>query len=100
MASETDLLEPGSFVPMESHRLLVFHAVAHTGTIAEAARQMCLTRSALSHALRTFEDELGCALFWRQDRKMTLTSAGERLLPQARSILEAMREARRSLIAG
>ena len=99
MASDIDLLEPGAFVPIESHRLLVFHAVAETGTIAQAARKMCLTRSALSHALRTFEEELGCALFRRQDRKMTLTTAGERLLPQARSILEAMREARRSLTA-
>ncbi|MDB6075481.1 MAG: LysR family transcriptional regulator [Verrucomicrobiaceae bacterium] len=98
MAREIDLLEPGSFVPMESHRLLVFHAVAQTGTIAEAARQMCLTRSALSHALRTFEVELGCALFRREDRKMALTSAGERLLPQARSILEAMHAARISVM--
>ena len=97
MASEHDPLEPGTFVPIESHRLLVFHAVAETGTIAQAARKMCLTRSALSHALRTFEEELGCELFRRQDRKMTLTAAGQRLLPQARSILEAMHAARRSL---
>ena len=97
MPGETDILKPGSFGPIESHRLLVFHAVAETGTIAEAARKMCLTRSALSHALRTFEDELGCPLFRRQDRKMTLTAAGERLLPQARSILQAMQDARRSI---
>ena len=97
MPGETNILKTGSFVPIESHRLLVFHAVAETGTIAEAARKMCLTRSALSHALRTFEDDLGCTLFWRQDRKMTLTAAGERLLPQARSILQAMQDARRSI---
>jgi len=33
--------------------------LAQTGCVAEAARQMRLTRSALSHALRTLEAELG-----------------------------------------
>jgi hypothetical protein len=51
---------PMTYNPIESHRLHIFHAVAQTGCVAEAARQMCLTRSALSHALRTLESELGC----------------------------------------
>jgi DNA-binding transcriptional LysR family regulator len=98
MPVESDHLECSSFVPIESHRLLVFHAVATEGTIAGAARKMCLTRSALSHALRTFEEDLGCQLFERNDRKMNLTAAGQQLFPQARLILEAMHTARRSLM--
>jgi len=85
------------FNPIESHRLHIFHAVAQTGCVAEAARQMCLTRSALSHALRTLEAELGCELFSRSERKLSLTSAGLKFLPHARTILEQMQTARRSL---
>lgn len=85
------------FNPIESHRLHIFHAVAQTGCVAEAARQMCLTRSALSHALRTLESELGCELFSRSERKLSLTSAGIKFLPHARTILEQMQTARQSL---
>jgi len=90
---------PTVFDPIESHRLHIFHAVAEMGSVAQAARQLCLTRSALSHALRTLEADLGCDLFLRQDRKMALTAAGQRFLPHARAILEAMEVARRSLLA-
>lgn len=92
--------EQAAFDPIESHRLHIFHTVAMNGSIASAARQLCLTRSALSHAVRTLERELGCDLFTRDDRKISLTPAGERLLPFARSILEEMEKARRSLTAG
>lgn len=85
------------FNPIESHRLHIFHAVAQTGCVAEAARQMCLTRSALSHALRTLEAELGCELFSRRERKLSLTAAGLKFLPHARTILEQMQRARHSL---
>jgi DNA-binding transcriptional LysR family regulator len=88
---------PSAFVPIESHRLHVFHAVAANGSIAEAARQLCLTRSALSHALRTLEHELGCDLFTRSERKLALTEAGLRLLPHAQTILEQMEVARLSV---
>lgn len=88
---------PMTYNPIESHRLHIFHAVAQTGCVAEAARQMCLTRSALSHALRTLESELGCELFSRSERKLSLTSAGIKFLPHARTILDQMQTARRSL---
>jgi len=88
---------PMTYNPIESHRLHIFHAMAQTGCVAEAARQMCLTRSALSHALRTLESELGCELFSRSERKLSLTSAGIKFLPHARTILDQMQTARRSL---
>ena len=91
---------PAAFAPIESHRLYVFHAVAASGSIAQAARHLCLTRSALSHALRTLEGDLGCDLFSRTDRRIALTEAGMRLLPYARSILEQMDKARLSVTGG
>lgn len=98
MPADVENNVPTVFAPIESHRLHIFHAVAEVGSVAQAARQLCLTRSALSHSLRTLEADLGCDLFLRQDRKMELTAAGRRFLPQARAILEAMEEARRSLL--
>ena len=47
--------------------------------------------------MRTLEDELGCDLFARTDQRMSLTAAGTRLLPHARSILEEMDKARLSV---
>jgi len=49
------------------------------------------------NALRTLEAELGCELFSRSERKLSLTSAGLKFLPHARTILEQMQTARRSL---
>lgn len=86
-----------NYTPIESHRLHVFYAVAEAGSVAEAARQLCLTRSALSHALKSLEDDLGCELFHRSARNLVISDAGRRLLPQARQILEAMELARSSL---
>ena len=85
------------FDPIESHRLHVFHAVAETGSVAKAAGLLCLTRSALSHALKSLEQDLGCSLFHRSARKLEISEAGKKLLPQATQILEAMHSARLSL---
>ncbi len=100
MYNDANLSAPAAYMPIESHRLHVFHAVAANGSIAEAARRMCLTRSALSHALRTLEDELGCDLFSRSEKRITLTAAGLRLLPHARAILDEMARARLSVAGG
>jgi DNA-binding transcriptional LysR family regulator len=86
-----------AYVPIESHRLHVFYAVAEAGSVAQAARLLCLTRSALSHALKSLEEDLGCMLFHRSARNLVISDAGKRLLPQARQILEAMQMARSSL---
>ncbi len=89
---------PPSYEPIDSRKLLFFYMVACCGSIGEAARRLYLTRSALSHALRNLELELDCELFHRSERKVTLTSAGERFVPIARRILEAMDSARSSLL--
>jgi LysR family transcriptional regulator, carnitine catabolism transcriptional activator len=85
------------YFPIESHRLHVFYAVAEAGSVAQAARLLCLTRSALSHALKSLEEDLGCTLFHRSARNLVISEAGQRLLPQAQKILEAMQVARSSV---
>jgi hypothetical protein len=85
--------------PIDSRRLLTFVTVAETETLTEAASRLCLTRSAVSHALKSLELDIGCSLFDRKNKSLSLTSQGRQLLPYARSILDTMHDARKELMA-
>lgn len=84
--------------PLDSRRLLAFWLIAKTGSIATAAGAMHLTPSAMSHSLKSLEEELGCALFERRGHRALLTGAGERMLPRAMRILEEMALVRQELL--
>lgn len=78
---------------IDSQRLRVFVLLAKAGSFVEVAEELSLTASAVSHAVKTLEGEMGCALFERRGAKSVMTPAGERLLVHALRILEEMREA-------
>lgn len=61
--------------PMSS--LPVFEAVGRHMSIARAADELCLTPGAVSRQVQNLEAFLGCDLFERMHRKITLTAAGE-----------------------
>ena len=56
-----------------------FDAAARTGSFKDAASELGVTPTAVSHQIRTLEDQLGVALFVRQIRKIVLTREGTRL---------------------
>jgi DNA-binding transcriptional LysR family regulator len=58
-----------------------------------AAGYLCKTQSAISVQIRKLESDLGISLFNRNSRGMTLTDAGAKLLPKARSILADIKQA-------
>jgi LysR family glycine cleavage system transcriptional activator len=60
--------------------LRVFEAAAQAGSFRMAAETLLLTPSAISHAVRKLERELGTTLFDRDGRSVTLTPAGEVLM--------------------
>ncbi len=64
---------------MDTRLLRTFQAVVQHGGLAEAARHLHLTSSALSHALKALEAELGLRLFDRIGRRLVLNQAGEQL---------------------
>ena len=64
--------------------------VARRGNLATAAKDLHLTASALSHALRGLETELGCRLFDRTGKRMLLNQAGHQLLAEVEGPLAAI----------
>jgi LysR family transcriptional regulator for metE and metH len=72
---------------LEIRHLKLVAAVAETGSITRAGNLLHLTQSALSHQLRDAEEQLGVTLFERKNARMALTSAGDRLLQTARTVL-------------
>jgi len=85
---------------LDSRKLHAFTTLARVGGFTPAARELHLTRSAVSHAIRSLAEELGQRLLDRAGRRpVTLTEPGRRLLERARVILEEMKLARTTLAA-
>lgn len=78
---------------LDPDQLASFVAVAEAGGFSEAAARVHRTQSAVSMQIKRLEERLGRTLFERSVRGARLTPAGELLLPHARAILRAHREA-------
>jgi len=74
-----------------------FLAVAQSGSLSKAARQLGQSQPTLGRQIKQIEQQLGVSLFARQPRGLNLTETGAALLPAAQRMAEAMREL--SLIA-
>jgi DNA-binding transcriptional LysR family regulator len=67
----------------------VLKTVAEQGSFRKAADLLGLTPPAISHAISSFEMELGFSLFNRNKNGVTLTNYGERLLPYVNAVLNS-----------
>lgn len=72
---------------LERSHLAIIAAVDARGTLTEAARSLHLSQSALSHAIRKLENQLGTPLWQKEGRLLRLTQAGEQLLQLANRLL-------------
>jgi DNA-binding transcriptional LysR family regulator len=66
---------------------------ATLGTLTEAAEQLGVTRSALSHRIAELEKRLGVALVRKSGRRIALTEDGERLLSSMGDALDRIEAA-------
>ncbi|MCD1633658.1 LysR family transcriptional regulator [Martelella mediterranea] len=67
--------------------LTILREIDRTGSLTQAAEQLNLTQSAVSHAIRRFEDRYGVKLWEREGHKLRLTLAGDYLLGLAQRVL-------------
>ncbi|MBF9066756.1 LysR family transcriptional regulator [Streptacidiphilus fuscans] len=79
---------------MQLQQLVYFLAVADARHFSRAAQQVHVAQPSLSQQIRALEKELGSDLFHRARGNITLTDAGEALLPLARRIVADAESAR------
>lgn len=82
---------------MDTQSLQAFLAVADNSSFSLAAEQLYLTQPAVSKRIATLEVQVGARLFDRIGRRVSLTEAGQILLPRAREILVMVDDSRRAL---
>jgi len=78
---------------LEMDILKTFVAIAETGNFTTAAETVYRTPSAVSMQIKKLEEMLGCVLFLRDARSVSLTPNGEVLLGYARRLLALNNEA-------
>lgn len=72
---------------LERIHLAIVQEVDRQGSLTAAARVLCLTQSALSHAVKKLEQQFGTAIWLREGRRLKLTQAGHHLLAVADRVL-------------
>lgn len=82
---------------LDSKQLRAYLCLARTGSFTGAARELGLSQSAVSHAMKALEGEVGCRLLDKVGKKVLLTQAGEQLIFHAEKILREMTLARQGL---
>lgn len=67
-----------------------FEAAARCLSFTQAAAELHVTPSAVSHQVKLMEDDLGTRLFRRDNNRLLLTEAGMYLLPRCTAIFEQL----------
>ena len=78
---------------MSTPRYRAFVAVAHQGSLSAAARSLKLSQPTVSTQIQALERQSKVELFHRHGYRMSLSSAGEQLLPIAQKLLALEAEA-------
>ena len=77
--------------------LHTFESVARHLSFTLAAKELFITQAAVSHQIKVLEDYLGVKLFLRENRKVNLTSEGQKLLPAVVSGLKGISDSLESI---
>lgn len=87
-------------ISLNYQRLQYFQMVAQEGSIARASEKLNLGQPAISIQIKHLEEEAGCSLFERRNRKLVLTQAGQVALEYANQIFSLGNELAEVLQAG
>ena len=72
--------------------LRAFEAAARHLSFKEAANELSVSQSAVSHQVKALEDQLGLDLFTRRTRGIELTAKGRLYYPVLRNALDSIDE--------
>ena len=72
---------------IERTHLAIVQQVDQLGTLTQAANALFLTQSALSHAMKKLETQLGVKIWKKEGRTLRLTQAGQSILSLANRVL-------------
>jgi LysR family transcriptional regulator for metE and metH len=82
---------------LEVKHLKTLRALRNGGSLVEAAKQLHLTQSALSHQLKDLEERLGLSLFVRKTKPIRFTRAGEHILELADQVIPQLEQTGRDI---
>ena len=82
---------------MDTGDLKVFEAAARLGGMNRAAAELNTVQSNVTAHIKALEADLGCVLFERHARGVSLTAAGQRLLPYADRAARLLADARNAV---
>ncbi len=68
----------------------IFFTVANTGNISKAARELYISQPAISKSIQKLEENIGCKLFARSSRGVTLTEEGSLLYSYVKNAFETL----------
>tara|TARA_Y100001970_G_scaffold269372_1_gene361766 strand:+ start:155 stop:1060 length:906 start_codon:yes stop_codon:yes gene_type:complete len=77
--------------------LNTFETVARHLSFTNAAKELYVSQAAVSHQIRSLEQNLGVELFHRDSKKIILTKEGEKLLPSVVSGLQGIADSIESI---
>jgi DNA-binding transcriptional LysR family regulator len=83
-------MNDSSFNQLKLSQLRAFIAVAEHGNFGEAALDMGISQSAVSHAIAGLEEALGVVLFSRGRSGAQLTPVGQEIIGHARQVLQSL----------
>lgn len=78
--------------------LAAFAVLLEVGSFTHAAERLGCSKGQLSKRMRLLEQGLGVTLLQRSTRRLSLTSAGSALLPEAQALLVQAQRARQTLV--
>lgn len=83
---------------MDSHSLRLFLALADNLHFGRTSREQHVSPSALSRSIKQLEDELGAALFVRDNRSVRLTREGQQFREYASEVINGWQAIRQTFM--
>lgn len=90
------MFKKGEFMNLE--RLKEFTVIAEHQNLSAAASILGISTATLSARLKTFENDLGCQLFLRENNRLTLSPTGNRFLVDAQEIVSDFQSLKNTLV--